>query len=110
MLLPLGAAKLAINFMLHCTVMQVVIKVLWHCVIPLVMARPVAVSVQVMLVAFHFAVTSQGIGDPIASFFIESSILCHIDSSQCLVQLTPARVGIARSAYVQLGASSSTHV
>ena len=41
-------------------------------------------------------------------FFIESSILCQIDSSQCLAQLTPARVGIARSVHVQLGAS--THV
>ena len=36
-LLPLGAAKLAINCMLHCTVMQVVIKVLWHCVVTLVL-------------------------------------------------------------------------
>ena len=30
---------------------------------------------------------------------------CSIDSSQCLAQLTPARVGIARSVHVQLGAS-----
>ena len=30
---------------------------------------------------------------------------CQIDSSQCLAQLTPARVGIARSVHVQLGAS-----
>ena len=29
---------------------------------------------------------------------------CQIDSSQCLAQLTPARVGLARSAHVQLGA------
>ena len=28
-----------------------------------------------------------------------------IDSSQCLAQLTPARVGTARSVHVQLGAS-----
>ena len=42
-------------------------------------------------------------------FFIESSILCcHVYSSQCLAQLTPARVGVARSVHVQLGAS--THV
>ena len=41
-------------------------------------------------------------------FFIESSIYCQIDSSQCLAHLTPARVGIARSVHVQLGAS--THV
>ena len=45
---------------------------------------------------------------PLAVFFIESSIFCHIDSSQCLAQLTPAGVGIARSAHVQLG--PSTHV
>ena len=32
-------------------------------------------------------------------------IYCQIDSSQCLAQLTPARVGKARSANVQLGAS-----
>ena len=30
---------------------------------------------------------------------------CYIDSSQCLAQLTPARVGIARSVHVQLVAS-----
>ena len=41
-------------------------------------------------------------------FFIESSIYCQIDSSQCLAYLTPARVGIARSVHVQLGVS--THV
>ena len=42
-------------------------------------------------------------------FFIESSIYCYIDSSQCLAQLTPARIGIkARYVHVQLGAS--THV
>ena len=41
-------------------------------------------------------------------FFIESSIYCYIDSSQCLAQLIPARIGIARSVHVQLGAS--THV
>ena len=32
-------------------------------------------------------------------------IHCQIDSSQCLAQLTPARVGKARSVHVQLGAS-----
>ena len=32
-------------------------------------------------------------------------IYCQIDSSQCLAQLTPARVGKARSVHVQLGAS-----
>ena len=32
-------------------------------------------------------------------------IHCQIDSSQCLAQLTPARVGIARSVHVQLGTS-----
>ena len=36
-------------------------------------------------------------------FFIESSIYCCIDSSQCLAQLTPARVGIARSVHVHWG-------
>ena len=41
-------------------------------------------------------------------FFIESSIYCYIDSSQCLAQLIPARIGIARSVHVQLG--TSTHV
>ena len=30
---------------------------------------------------------------------------CQIDTSQCLAQLTPARVGKARSVHVQLGAS-----
>ena len=43
-----------------------------------------------------------------STLFIESSIYCYIDSSQCLAQLTPARIGIARSVHVQLGAS--THV
>ena len=33
-------------------------------------------------------------------------IHCQIDSSQCLAQLTPARVGKTRSDHVQLGASS----
>ena len=32
-------------------------------------------------------------------------IYCQIDSSKCLAQLTPARVGKARSVHVQLGAS-----
>ena len=32
-------------------------------------------------------------------------IYCQIDSSQCLAQLTTARVGKARSVHVQLGAS-----
>ena len=32
-------------------------------------------------------------------------IHCQIDSSQCLAQLTPARVGKAGSVHVQLGAS-----
>ena len=32
-------------------------------------------------------------------------IHCQIESSQCLAQLTPARVGKARSVHVQLGAS-----
>ena len=32
-------------------------------------------------------------------------IHCQIDSSQCLTQLTPARVGKARSVHVQFGAS-----
>ena len=30
---------------------------------------------------------------------------CQVDSSQCLAQLTPARVGIARFVHVKLGAS-----
>ena len=41
-------------------------------------------------------------------FFIESSIYCCIYSSQCLAQLTPARIGLARSVHVHMGAS--THV
>ena len=32
-------------------------------------------------------------------------IHCQNDSSRCLAQLTPARVGKARSVHVQLGAS-----
>ena len=35
-------------------------------------------------------------------------IYCQIDSSQCLAQLTPARVGKARSVHVQLGACITT--
>ena len=41
--------------------------------------------------------------DIVNSVFVD--IRCQIDSSQCLAQLTPARVGKARSVHVQLGAS-----
>ena len=36
-------------------------------------------------------------------------IYCQIDSSQCLAQLIPARVGKARSVHVQLGGITTCH-
>ena len=47
--------------------------------------------------------------DSVGIVFVESPIHSHIDSSRCLAHLTPSRVGIARSAHVQLGGINTCH-